>query len=336
MSGERPRLPPGQGLLRNPEAWPVVGESAPRDDASPWRIEVGGLVDTPFSLSLDDLATRPRREITIDIHCVTRWSKFDRSFAGVDLLSLVEEARPKPEARFLRFAARSARNHDTTLALDLARDLRPLIATEAEGAPLTTPHGGPVRVVTPGRYFYKSLKWLERIELLAENRLGYWEGGPGYHQSADPWAEERYVTGNIPPDLRERMIARRALGGRDLLGVDFSGEALDGLDGAKATVRDGRFSRASLRRANFAGAQLSNAHFGGAVLVEADFRGADVEGADFAGADLRGADFTGASMFGASFAGAIVDGATRIAPDQIALLTDAEADYLRQALTATP
>jgi DMSO/TMAO reductase YedYZ molybdopterin-dependent catalytic subunit len=330
-----PRLPPGQGLIRDPDRWPVVGESAPRASALPWEIAVSGLVAHSRVWPLDHLRGWPQVERELDIHCVTRWSKFDRRFRGLPLRDLLAASQPKPEARWVRFVARSERDHDTSLPLDAAMDC--LIAFEAEGAPLAVEHGGPVRVVTPGRYFYKSLKWLERIELLAENRLGYWENGPGYHDEADPWRELRYVTGNIPPDLRARMIERRSLGKRDLLGVDFSGEELDGLDAAGATLRAVAFRGARLVGADFAGANLSNADMTGADLRDARFADADCEGAAFDGADLRGADFTGASLFGASFTGprgaALIDAATRIAAAQVAALADEQAAFLRAALT---
>ncbi len=334
----RDRLPPGQGLIRTPQNWPVVGESAPRDAPWPWEVAVTGLVAGSRIWRLEDLRARPQVEIVTDIHCVTRWSKLDRRFRGVPLGDLLDEAQPTPQARFVRFVARSARNHDTTLPLKVARGC--LVAFEAEGAPLATEHGGPARVITPGRYFYKSLKWLERVELIAENRLGYWESGPGYHDNADPWAEERYVTGNIPPDLRARMIARRSLGRRDLLGVDFSGEALEGLDAAGATLRNCALQGADLRRADFTGANLSNGDLRGADLRCAVFRDADLEGAAFEAADLRGADFTGASLFGASFVGpdgkgARCDAATRVTAAQIATLTDEQAAYLGACASAS-
>ena len=283
-----PRLPPGQNLIRDAARWPVVGESAPRESPWPWEISVCGLVATSRIWRLDHLATWPRETLETDIHCVTRWSHLGRRFSGVPLAALIDRSGPGPEARFARLVARSERGHDTGLPLALAR--RALLAFEAEGAPLAPEHGGPARVVTPGRYFYKSLKWLERIELRAEPALGFWESGPGYHDGADPWRQERYVSGNVPPDLRARLIARRSLGRRDLLGVDFSGEALGGLDAAGATLRNVAFRAADLREADFSGANLSNADLAKADLRGARFTGADVEGAAFDGADLRGAD----------------------------------------------
>lgn len=336
------RLPPGQGLIRSPENWPVLGETAPRADDAPWVIRVTGAAATPLEIPLADLMTRPRVEIVTDIHCVTRWSKYDRRFGGVRLMDLIDEARPTADARFVRFVARTERAHDSSLSMALCRDLNPLIAFDAEGAPLEEIHGGPVRIVTPGRYFYKSIKWLETIELRTDNRLGYWEAGPGYHDNADPWREERFVTGNIPPELRQRMIDRRSLGKRDLLGVDFSGEDLTGLDAAETVMRNCGFVKAGLRRSSFRDANISGGAFDGADMVDADLTRACCNGTSFIGADLRSVDFTDAELFGATFVsedganGAIVDRQTLIAPAQIATMTDANRAYLDAALAAAP
>lgn len=339
---DRPRLPPGQGLIRRPENWPVLGETAPRADDSPWTIRVTGAVRTPLEIPLAELMARPRTEIVTDIHCVTRWSKFDRSFSGYPLMDLIDEAGPTGEARFVRFIARSERAHDTSLTMDLCRELRPLITFEAEGAPLEEIHGGPVRMVTPGRYFYKSVKWLEEIELRPDNRLGFWEAGPGYHDNADPWEEERFITGNIPPDLRQRMIERKDLGKRDLFSVDFSGEALGGLNAAEAVLRNCDFTKAGLRSSDFRGAMISGGRFTGADMVDADLRGANCNGTSFIGADLRSVDFTDAQIFGAMFCdaeggnGAIVDKQTLISAAQLESLTDTNRAYLERALNAAP
>ncbi|MEM7522533.1 MAG: pentapeptide repeat-containing protein, partial [Pseudomonadota bacterium] len=202
--------------------------------------------------------------------------------------------------------------------------------------------GGSVRIVTPGRYFYKSVKWIETIELRTDNKLGFWESGPGYHDNADPWEEERFITGNIPPDLRARMIERRSLGKRDLLGVDFSGEALGGLDASETVMRNCGFERAGLRSADFRGAIVSGGRFDEADMVDADLRESNCNGTSFIGADLRSADFTGAALFGAMFcdeagaSGAIVDGQTLISAAQIASMTDVNRAYLTERLNAAP
>jgi DMSO/TMAO reductase YedYZ molybdopterin-dependent catalytic subunit len=294
-------LPPHQQLAA-PGKWPAVGERAPADRTGPWLVSVGGLVASPLAFSLVQLSALPQAERRIDIHCVTRWSKPAVPFGGVPLRDLLDRCRPLPEARFISFVARSERNHSTSLPLDEALALGALVALTAEGRPLETVHGGPVRTVVPGRYFFKSLKWLERIELLAEDRLGYWEAEAGYHNVADPWREQRYMAPSLDRREVRELLARRDFSGRDLRGIEAGGMDLAGLMARGALLRDAHFERSVLRGACFDGANLSNAHLEGANLRGATFAGrADVEGADFRGADLRGADFTGASLFGATF-----------------------------------
>jgi DMSO/TMAO reductase YedYZ molybdopterin-dependent catalytic subunit len=295
-----PALPPHQQLAA-PGKWPVVGERAPARRSDPWRVAIGGLVALPRSWTLEQLRALPAVERVLDIHCVTRWTKLAVPFGGVPLRLLLEECRPLPEARFVSFVARSERNHSTSLPLADALGLDTLIALTAEGRPLEEGHGGPVRTVVPGRYFFKSVKWLERIDLLAEDRLGYWEAEAGYHNVADPWKEQRYLAANLDRREVRELLARRDFSGRDLRGIEAGGLDLTGLAARAALLRDAHFERAVLCRACFDGANLSNAHLEGADLRGATFAGGDVEGADFRGADLRGADFTGASLFGASF-----------------------------------
>lgn len=296
-------LPPHQRLAA-PGKWPVVGEKAARTgDAAPWSVSVDGAVLHSRTWHLDALQALPQTERTVDIHCVTRWSRLAVPFSGVPLRTLLTEAVPKPSARFVRFVARSDRNHATSLPLALALDA--LIAFEADGAPLAPEHGGPVRIVTPGRYFYKSVKWLERIELLETDALGYWEAEAGYHNGADPWNEERYAAPNIPPRVLERALRTRDFSGLDLRGLQATGMDLRALIARSAKLRDAHFEGARLDGADFTGANLSNAHLNGASLVGADFTDADVEGAAFDAADLTEAIFAVASDFGATYDGAI-------------------------------
>jgi hypothetical protein len=206
-----------------------------------------------------------------------------------------------PQARIVSFVARSPREHSTSLRLEEALSLGTLIVLESDGQPLSAEHGGPVRTVTPGKYFYKSLKWLKRIDVLAEDRLGYWEAEAGYHNGADPWREQRFLAASLSRQEMREVLARRNFAGRDLRSLDAAGHDLDGLDAAAAVLRNADFSRANLTNANFRGANLSGAHFVRADLRGAYFCDADVEGTDFAGADLRGADFRGASLIGATF-----------------------------------
>jgi hypothetical protein len=223
-----------------------------------------------------------------------------------------------------------------------AVSLGTLVATQHSGQPLPSEHGGPVRVIVPGRYFYKSLKWLTRIELLAEDRLGFWEAEAGYHNHADPWREQRYLATSITRQQAAELIRLRDFRGLDLRGIDASGRELAGLRAEDALLRDANFRRATLTGANFARANLSNAHLDGAVLAGASFQSADVEGADFCGADLRGADFRGASLFGATFVGpagqlpAQIDATTLFDLDRLDDLLPEQCEFVRRATAIRP
>ena len=330
------RLPPNQSLVA-PGRWPLVGESAPRVDDAPWTVTMDGCVSQPTTWTLDDLRTLPLVEITLDIHCVTRWSRFDVPFRGVPLTTLLDACAPTADARYISFVARTDRGHSSSLVLADAIDLNVLVALDADGAPLTTDHGGPVRIVTPGRYFYKSVKWLERIELLSEDRLGYWEEDAGYHNHADPWQEQRYMAANLNRATVARVLAERDFSGLDLRSISAVDRDLKTLNATDAHLRDADFRRAQLTEANFARANCSNAHFGGAQLDRAVFTETDVEGADFSGASLRHADFTGASLFGTTFAaevngscerGALIDATTRFSAASLESLTPLQHAYL--------
>ena len=334
-------LPPGQQLVAAGK-WPTVGEKLPRADDRPWRVTVTGEVDTPLDLSLDELISLPQVEQTIDIHCVTRWSKLGVRFAGVSLATIVEHCGARPAARYVSFVARSERSHSTSLPLAEAIGLGALLALTVDGQPLPIERGGPVRVVTPGRYFYKSLKWLESIEFLPHDRLGHWEHSAGYHNTADPWLEQRYVAPDLSRAEAARILVARDVTGRELRSIDAAGRDLTGLVARGAILRDADFRGCALAGACFDGANLTNAHFAGADLRQATFRDADLEGADLAAADLRGADLRGARLFGASFCqidtagqsitGARVDDQTRCEPGALEDLTPAQQLYLAEAL----
>ena len=329
-------LPPGQQLAA-PGKWPFVGERHPADSAEPWSVEICGLVDRPTRLSLDDLRRLPLVEAQVDIHCVTRWSKLGMGFGGVMLRSLLDLARCQPAARFVSFVARSPREHSTSLVLDEALQLGTLIAVTAGGQPLPSEHGGPVRSVVPGRYFYKSLKWLQRIELLADDRLGYWEAVAGYHNHADPWKEERFIASSITRQQAAELLASRVFKG-DLRGIDARGRDLSNLRAAGALLRDANFREATLLAADFRGANLSIARFQRADLRQASFRNADVEGVDFCGANLAGADFRGATLFGSTFVDEVaglaakIDATTQFDQDSLEELAPLQADFIRRSL----
>ena len=181
------RLPPGQYLT---EKWPVLhAGSVPQTDLATWDFRVWGEVEEPLTLTWDDFRALPATEITLDIHCVTRWSRFDTSFRGVHWRELAPLVRPKPSASFV--VAHAEQGFTSNVPLAFLEDDEALLAYQADDEPLTPDHGWPLRLVIPRKYFWKSAKWLRGIELLASDRPGFWERY-GYHNDADYWKEERY------------------------------------------------------------------------------------------------------------------------------------------------
>jgi DMSO/TMAO reductase YedYZ molybdopterin-dependent catalytic subunit len=182
------RLPPGQYLT---EKWPVLhaGE-VPDVDIGTWTLEISGEVEEPVTLSFEQLADLPATEVTTDIHCVTRWSRFDAGFKGVHWRELAKLAHPKPTARFA--IAHAEQGFTANVPLAALEDEQALVVYEADGGPLTPDHGYPVRLFVPSKYFWKSAKWLRGIELSSVDRPGFWERY-GYHNDADYWREQRYA-----------------------------------------------------------------------------------------------------------------------------------------------
>jgi DMSO/TMAO reductase YedYZ molybdopterin-dependent catalytic subunit len=181
------RLPPGQYLT---EKWPVLhAGTVPQTDLATWDFKVFGEVEEPVALTYEQLQALPQSEITVDIHCVTRWSRFDTSFRGVHWRELAKLVRPKPSAHFV--VAHAEQGFTANVPLAALEDDSSLIAWEADGEPLEPEHGWPLRLVVPSRYFWKSAKWLRGLELLAKDQPGFWERY-GYHNEADYWKEQRY------------------------------------------------------------------------------------------------------------------------------------------------
>ena len=181
------RLPPGQYLT---EKWPVLhAGTVPNTDLTTWDFRVFGEVEEPLTLTYDELQALPQTEVTIDIHCVTRWSRFDSGFRGVHWRELAKLVRPKPSAHYV--LAHAEQGFTANVPLAAIEDDQALIAWEADGQPLAPEHGWPLRLVVPSRYFWKSAKWLRGLELLPSDQPGFWERY-GYHNDADYWKEERY------------------------------------------------------------------------------------------------------------------------------------------------
>jgi DMSO/TMAO reductase YedYZ molybdopterin-dependent catalytic subunit len=193
-----PRLPVGQHEVKN---WPVLdlGEQ-PEVDKRSWKLEVGGLVEHPFTLTWDQLLELPQVDDVSDFHCVTTWSRYDNHWGGVRFKMIAELAVPKEEARFVLctgydFAPGTFIPYTTNLPLERAIEDDVLLVHTWEGRPLPHEHGGPVRMITPKLYAWKGTKWIRTIDFLADDRQGFWEVR-GYSNSAEPWFNDRYSTGD--------------------------------------------------------------------------------------------------------------------------------------------
>jgi DMSO/TMAO reductase YedYZ molybdopterin-dependent catalytic subunit len=182
------RLPPGQYLT---EKWPVLhAGSVPHTDLATWDFRVWGEVDEPLTLTWEEFSALPTVEVTQDIHCVTRWSRFDATFGGVAWSTIKERIGQRPSARYA--IAHAEQGFTSNVPVHFLEREGAVLATHADGEPLTPEHGWPLRLVIAGKYFWKSAKWLRGIELSASDKPGFWER-LGYHNEADPWEEERYA-----------------------------------------------------------------------------------------------------------------------------------------------
>jgi DMSO/TMAO reductase YedYZ molybdopterin-dependent catalytic subunit len=182
-----PRLPPGQ--IRT-DKWPVLHHGpVPRVDLATWEFRVLGQVGEIVRWTWEQFRSLPQVTVRSDIHCVTRWSRFDNEWRGVAFREVLRHVVVKPQARFAVIHAENGFTTNLALA-ELTHD-DVLFAWQHDGRDLTPEHGWPLRLVVPRRYFWKSAKWVRGAELTAEDRPGFWEQN-GYHNQADPWKEERF------------------------------------------------------------------------------------------------------------------------------------------------
>jgi DMSO/TMAO reductase YedYZ molybdopterin-dependent catalytic subunit len=181
------RLPPGQKEVKT---WPVL-DLGVQPDVKPenWRLQILGLVENPVALTLPQFRALPQTQIVSDIHCVTSWSLYDNHWQGASSATLLDLVKPKAGAKHIVF--HSYDGYTTNVKLAAFADSDVLLAHTWNGIPLTREHGGPMRVVVPKWYFWKSAKWVTRIVFHAEDKPGFWETR-GYHNEGDPWKEERY------------------------------------------------------------------------------------------------------------------------------------------------
>jgi DMSO/TMAO reductase YedYZ molybdopterin-dependent catalytic subunit len=181
------RLPPGQSLTLK---WPVLHiGSVPHFDPRTWDFRVTGLVGNSLRLNWEEFSSLPMRDVTADMHCVTRWSRFDVRWGGVLFSEIARRAAPKPQAKFVMVHA----EEDFTSNVPLDDLLCPasLFALQENGQPLPPEHGYPVRLVVPHLYAWKSVKWVRGIDFLGEDSPGFWEEN-GYHMRGDPFLEQRF------------------------------------------------------------------------------------------------------------------------------------------------
>jgi DMSO/TMAO reductase YedYZ molybdopterin-dependent catalytic subunit len=187
-SPEPGRLPPGQYDVG--ADWPVLtAEPTPRLVPERWTMTVDGLVATPTTWTWDEMHALPQSRYDGDIHCVTTWSKLGTTFDGVSVDVLLDAAQPSPNATHV--LATSTTGYTTNLPLDDVRGGKAWVVWSHEGRPLPAEHGGPVRLLVPHLYFWKSAKWVTRLTLLGHDERGFWESN-GYHDRGDPWTEQRY------------------------------------------------------------------------------------------------------------------------------------------------
>ncbi len=184
------RIPPGQYLT---EKFPVLQYGdvpAYTDLEHSWDLRVWGELEGQARFSFAEFRALPTITITTDIHCVTRWSKLDTTWRGVQFIELLKHLPAlKPTAQFV--VAHCEHGYTANVPLEILRDPDAMLAYTYEGEELTPEHGYPLRLLTPKKYFWKSAKWLRGLEFLREDKLGFWERY-GYNNHADPWLEERY------------------------------------------------------------------------------------------------------------------------------------------------
>lgn len=181
------RLPPGQ---HRTDDWPVL-DLGERPDIAPdaWQLQLFGAIARPTIWRWTDLMAQPQTDAVSDIHCVTSWSRYDNQWQGVSTIDLLEAVFPLPATRFVLL--HSSDGYTTNLTLDDFAAEGAMLVHAWSGKPLAREHGGPVRLVVPHLYFWKSAKWINRIEFRTQDSPGFWEVR-GYHNRGDPWREQRY------------------------------------------------------------------------------------------------------------------------------------------------
>ena len=190
---EKPRLPPDQRWIDHILGWGTehrgIQPTFPDIPVSDWRLEIHGLVENPREYTWEEFMALLQVESISDFHCVETWSVKDQKWEGVQFKTIIEEAKPVKKARYVLFEAYDT--YTTSLPLNELMGDDVLLAHRLNEEPLPQPLGGPMRLVVPHKYAYKSIMWLRSIEFSERDKLGYWERG-AYHNNADPWRRQRY------------------------------------------------------------------------------------------------------------------------------------------------
>ena len=183
------RVPPNQRLTRG---WPILHASpVPKFNPALWTFRMWGEVENEYEIGWDEFRGLPPMTMTSDFHCVTGWSKLDNAWEGVSFRSLAERANVKPSATHVLVHAEYG--YTANLPIEAVLDDDVMFAWSHDGEPLEPEHGGPLRLVVPKLYAWKSVKWVRGLEFLDHDRPGFWEQN-GYHLYGDPWKEQRYDT----------------------------------------------------------------------------------------------------------------------------------------------
>lgn len=182
------RLPPGQYETKD---FPVLSLGpTPQISKSDWSLKIFGLVEHEIELDWEKINTFPQKNVVKDIHCVTKWSKFDTNWKGVDLEDIISIVKVKKEATHI--IAYSYDGYTTNLPMEDILNGKAMVALEYDGQDIEAKHGGPARLLVPHLYFWKSAKWLKGIEFVDADQPGFWEKR-GYHNYGNPWKEQRYT-----------------------------------------------------------------------------------------------------------------------------------------------
>ena len=187
------RLPPGQHTV---EKLPVLDLGIqPKIEEKDWALEIGGEVENELKIDWESLEKWDHVEEMSDFHCVTTWSKYDCKWGGVRMLEILDQVRPHSCAEHVLFV--SYDGYTTNVPVEAVYSKHTLLATSLNGEPLSKQYGGPVRVIIPHLYAWKSAKFVKRIQFTNKMELGYWEKR-GYSNTADPWREERFIAEEVP------------------------------------------------------------------------------------------------------------------------------------------